>query len=281
MQKFLFTILVLLSSQLINGQSLDKLIKKTFDFSPHELSAEEQQKMFPKLDKFFEKVIANKEEYIQPLRDELQSTGNNPYFYFDGGILLLELSKEPTDLQIVADALVKSDLNDLPPKMYLEHLLLLSIDGADVINSALHIFDEPSFQVFIPQHVLLLNQGESLKFILPRYSSDLYVGKLIKRFDSVDSLSTKNQILDLLFYAGNCEADNFIISINDDENQPDIIRSFASEIMKIKVGRRKINQEKESKTRDQIRSTLTRISDEALHELADLTIELKSSYICD
>lgn len=260
---------------------MHEMIEETFNFSPHELSKEEQQQMFPKLDKFFEKVIANKEEYIQPLRNELQSTDHNPYFYFDGGILLIELSKEKSDLQIVADALVKSDLRDLPPKMYIEHLMRLSVAEVDVIDPALHVFDDPTFQVFIPQHTMLLNQGEALKFILPRYDPELYVTKLTNRFDLADSVTTKIQILDLLFYASNCEADRFINSVYQDKNEVSEVKNHASTMATMKIENRKQNEKKQAQLRSKIRATLTRISDEALYELFNFTLDLKTKYTCE
>lgn len=257
------------------------MIEETFNFSPHELSKEEQEQLFPKLDEFFEKVIANKEEYIQPLRDELKSTDHNPYFYFDGGVLLIELSKEKSDLQIVADALVKSDLRDLPPKIYVEHLMRLSIAEVDVIDPALHIFDDPTFQVFIPQHAMLLNQGEALKFILPRYDPELYVAKLTKRYEQADSASIKIQILDLLFYASNCKADRFINSVYQDNNEVPEVKNHASKMATMKIESRKQNEKKQAQLRSKIRTTLTRISDEALYELFDLTLDLKTKYTCE
>ena len=83
-------------SNILYSQSFHEEVQTVFNFTPSELSKEEQQKIFPKLDKFFNKVISNKTEYLQPLRDELLRNDNNPYFYFDGGILLMEISNEPS-----------------------------------------------------------------------------------------------------------------------------------------------------------------------------------------
>ena len=280
MLKHIYTYLILFSSQFLYGQSLHQMIEETFNFVPHELSKEEQQNKFPELDKFFEKVITNKEEYIQPLRDELKSMNHNPYFYFDGGILLIELSHEKRDLQIAADALVKADLRDLPPKMYLEHLMRLSMAEVNVIDPALHVFDDPTFQVFIPQHAMLLNQGEALKFILPRYDPSLYVTKLTKRFEQADSVSTKIQILDLLFYASNCEADRFINSVCMDKNEVSKVKNHAATMATMKIESRKQNEKKQEQLRSKIRNSLTRISDEALYELFNITLDLKTKYTC-
>lgn len=257
------------------------MISSTFNFIPHKLSREEQKKIIPKLEEFFKIVTSNKEHYIDSLREELNSEGHNPYFYFDGGILLMELSVEKSDLQIVADALVKSDLRDLPPATYLHHLLKLSIADVDVIDAALHIFDDSTFKVFIPQHALSLNQGNALKFILPRYDSNLYVGKLIDRYNSIDSLETKKEILELLFFASNCKADSFIKTIEVDEDTKPEIKSLLLKLNQIDFGSRTNNNEVYSSTHLEIRERLVRISDEALYELMDLVRKLKQNYICE
>ena len=191
------------------GQDLHEEVTKVYNFYPHKMTEEEQQAVFPVLDKFFDMVAKDKDKYLEPLRIELKRDDNDPYFYFDGGLLLLEISQSEKDIQLVADALVKSDLRDIPPKIYLEHTLKLSLKGANVIDAALHILDDSTFTVFIPQHSLTLEYGEGLGFILPRYAPDLYIDKLISKFNQIPSTNKKLTCLDLFIYANCCEADNF------------------------------------------------------------------------
>jgi hypothetical protein len=226
----LFGFLLINIPNLLYAQSFHEEVESIFNFSPQELSKKEQEKIFPKLDTLFEKVIDNKEDYIEPLRKELKRNDNNPYFYYDGGILLMEISDEPSDLQLIADALVKTDLKDLSPKMYLYHLMRLSIKGADVIEAALRIDSDPSFQVYIEQHSLLLNQLDCLKFILPRYESEKYVDKLINMYSKADTISTKYAIISLLYYSRNCEADNFINSLKTESKE---IKIFIKKTQKL------------------------------------------------
>ena len=266
-------------TNILYSQSFHEEVQAVFNFTPSELNKEEQQKIFPNLDKFFNKVISNKTEYLQPLRDELLRNDNNPYFYFDGGILLMELSNEPSDLQLVADALVKTNLKDLVPKLYLRRLLELSIKGVNVIDAGLHIYSDPSFQVFIVEHSLLLNQGECLKFILPRYESELYVNKLIDLYSETDSVSTKESIITLLYYSRSCKADSFIKSTlkNNDAKE---IKILIKNILKLEPKKRKSEKIKYKEIRRKINNAMNRISDEAIYELNQLTKELSLNYKC-
>jgi hypothetical protein len=274
------TILVFSSSQQLVAQSFHDEVQATYNFTPRKLSKDEQKALFPKLDTFFAKVIQHKELYLEPLRNELKRSDNNPYFYYDGGILLMEISKEKEDLQLVANALVKTDLRDLSHELYLRHLLRLSLSDINVINPALHILDDPTFRVFIAQHALELNQAECLKFILPRYEASAYVPQLIEKYPTIDSLSNKMFLVELLFYSSSCPADDFLLKIKDDAHQPGEVRKFAADLLALKISKRKNDSGKYEQTHQAIKSTLTRISDEAIDELNELTKKLRSFYMC-
>jgi hypothetical protein len=245
------------------------------------MTSEEQSAVFPKLDNFFALVTKDKDKYIEPLRIELQRNDNNPYFYFDGGILLMECSKSDKDIQLAADALTKVDLRDVPHEVYLGQLLKLSIKGANVIDAALHILDDSTFQAFIPQHVLTLKYGESLKFILPRYNSDLYIKKLISKFGQINSIDNKISCLDLFIYANCCEADQFLLLLKADTNQSQKIRDKVEETIKLTTVSQSQNDKKYSKYFDKRKETLNRISDEAIDELNTVTLDMRKSYKCN
>ncbi|NQY11576.1 MAG: hypothetical protein HRT71_18920 [Flavobacteriales bacterium] len=261
------------------AQSFHDEVQETFNFFPHKLSDVEQQKLFPMLDKFFNKVIANKDKYIQPLRDELKRNDNNPYFYYDGGVLLLEISKEPADFQIVADALTKIDLRDVPSKMYLQHLLRLS-GNEDVIDGTLHILSFPNFQVLIPQHALLLNQAECFKLILPRYNSDLYLTKLQEVFSNTKTDSIRASIIESFFYARNCKADEFLKQVFESKTETEEIKKMANKMLDPPPFKRSNNLEEYDKIRLKIKETRIRISDEAILEMMQLSLELTKYYSC-
>lgn len=277
----IYITLFLLFSCFLNAQDLHEEVTKVFNFYPHKLSKEEQQKLMPSLDKFFEFVINNKEKYLVPLRNELRRNDNLPYFYFDGGILLLEISKTPEDYQIVADALTKCYIKDIPNEMYLNYLLDLSKKGANVIDAALNILDDTTFSAFIPQHVLTLQYAEGLFFILPRYNPDLYLDKLITRYEKIQSVEAKLYILDLFACAASCKADSYLEAQKLSKKQDRRIKITIEKLLKMTDVKRQSNDLKYKELfEERAKSTLTRISDEALGEFRMLTNEMKKNYIC-
>jgi hypothetical protein len=262
------------------GQDFHEEVTKVFNFYPHKMSKEEQEVVFPILDKFFDMVTKDKNKYLEPLRQELKRNDNNPYFYFDGGLLLLEISQSKEDIQLAADALVKSDLRDIPPKIYLEHTLGLSLKGANVIDAALHILDDTTFTAFIPQHFLTLEYGKGLEFILPRYSPNLYIDKLISKFHQISSTSKKLTCLELFVYANCCEADNFLNSLTDNA-QPKEVRDKIAEILKQTSVTRKHDEKKYVKLFEDRKKVLSRISDEAMYESVKITMNMRKAFKCD
>jgi hypothetical protein len=279
--QLLIVISILSYTYSVNGQSFHDEVQQAFNFTPHKLSSAQQQELFPKLDEFFEKVIADKDTYLPLLREELKRNDNNPYFYYDGGILLMEISSAPADLQLIADALVKCDLRDVPPKLYFQHIFRLSLKNADVIDAGLHIFDDATFQVFIEQHVLLLNQGECLKFILPRYESEKYVPKLIERYSQASSDTAKLSIIELLYYSRNCTADKFMEEKSHDPTESAKVQILIRKVVKLKAANSNNNTTKYATIRKEIRGSLIRVSDEALDELDELTHKLSANYSCN
>lgn len=244
------------------------------------MTAAEQKASLPALDKFFNMVIKDKDKYLEPLRKELKRNDNNPYFYYDGGILLFEISQNKEDLQLIADALVKADTRDIPPDMYLQHILRLSIKGANVIDAALHILDDTTFKAFIPQHFLLLEYGTGLGFILPRYAPDLYMDKLIAKFNAVPSTSKKLTCMNLFLYANCCKADSFLNSLTDG-NQPKEIRDKAAVLLDQTSISKKRDDKKYAQLFEKRKNVLTRISDEAMDESMKITMDMRETYKCD
>jgi hypothetical protein len=280
MRKLTFLLGIILSINLY-GQDFHAEVNAVYNFVPHKMSGAEQNALFPKLDKFFELVTKNKDKYLESLRNELKRTDNNSYFYFDGGVLLMECSNSEPDLQLIADVLTRVDLRDVPHDIYLGQLLKLSIKGANVIDAALHILDEPTFQVYIPQHALTLCYGEALKFILPRYKSELYIKQLISKFGMVSSYKNKMTCLDLFIYANCCEADQFLVSIKSDTNQPQQIRDEVDKTIKLTTVSGSQNDKEYSSFFDKRKEALNRISDEAIDELNNFTLGMRKSYKCN
>jgi hypothetical protein len=268
------------------GQDLHEMVSKVFDFSPHKMTLAEQKATIAKLDTLFEFVMKNKDKYIEPLRNELRRSDNNPYFYFDGGVLLMQIIESDTniksesDIQLIADALVKTDLKDLTPDMYLDYILGLSLKGANVIDAAFHALEDSTFKVIEAKHSLTLNYGDALIFILPRYQPDLYVKKLISTFELSKSVDNKISLINLFIHANCCEADEYLNSILVNKSQPKVVLDEVKDRIKLANVLGSANEKKYLKYFEMRKEILFRISDEAIYELNDLTMKMRKAYKC-
>ncbi|MBE9586005.1 hypothetical protein IM792_16250 [Mucilaginibacter sp. JRF] len=179
-------------------------IDNTYNFKPSKLSRAEQLEKFPAMDKLFNKIKDDTAKYLPELRSELIAHGHNPYFYYDGSAFLLSLSDKFDDKQLIANVIIKADLEDLSPEMYTRMLNKLANDGVDVTDAALKILDNDKFSFFIPQHVFTVNQGYALTYILLPQKSMSYVDSLISIFKRSSSAAQKS-ILMTLWFAYNCK----------------------------------------------------------------------------
>ena len=127
------------------------------------------------MDGFWSKVKADTTRYLPELRKELQLEGNPKFFYFEGGQLLLSLSKAVKDKQIVLDGILKSDLNDIDRRALVSTLNYLAKSKLNTTEAALMILDDTDFRIFLPEHSFYFNQGYCLTYSLLPTNSHFYL----------------------------------------------------------------------------------------------------------
>jgi len=274
-------ILLSLSTSLTFGQTLN--VDNVYNFSPHKLTKAEQQKKIPTLDVLWNEVKSDTSKNLPLLRDELNKPNHNPYFYYDGAILLYSLSNTASDKTIAANSIAKCDLSDIPPKAYVGILNEFSNDGINVTKAAVKILNDTAFSFFLPQHVMYFRQGDCLSYMLLPEKQELYIDTLISLFKSVNPNSQK-AILYTLWFAYNCKGDSLIkLSINDNTLNKEV-RDYAKEMLKSPDMTNEIRQQINSLDKNQIdelrKKSLTRFSDEALDELMLSTLALRKSENC-
>lgn len=265
------------------GQSLKAEIDETYNFKPSKLSKAEQQAKFPAMDRIFDKIKADTTKYLPELRKELIADGHNSYFYFDGGAFLVSLSNQFADKNLVARALVKSDLEDLDRGVYTRMLNQLANEGVDVTDAALKILDDDHFSFFIPQHVFTFDQGYSLTYMLLPQHSLAYVDRLISIFKKVSPVAQQS-IIKTLWFAYSCKGDEFIKAAADDQSLTKEVRNLAKDALK--HGQLNRDETSYAKTLDKpamakLRTdALMRFSDEAVEELELTTKVLRRDDAC-
>lgn len=276
----LILIFIISISRGIYGQTLHKDILEAYSFEPHKLSKAEQESKAKLMDVFWEKVTINKDKYLDELRIELKDTTNPTFFLYDGGHLLLSLTKSKDDYQIALNAMTKGNLKDIDPTDYVRTMNFFAQNELNTTEAALKIISDDKFVAHIPQHAMSLDVGLSLRFMLLPINSDLYVKSVIEKLRSTKDSSTIIYLLNFLYYSCTCEGDSIIQEYSADENQDKSVTKYAAKLVEMnKVKRSDVPSEYRdlAKTRKDI---LSRISDEALDELNDVSKKLKKLYKC-
>jgi len=263
------------------GQTLN--VDNVYNFSPRNLTKAEQQEKIPSLDVLWNEVKSDTSKYLPLLREELNAPNHNPYFYYDGAVLLYTLSNTTKDKTIAANAIANCDLSDVSREAYVRILNRFSNDGINVTKAAVKILNDTSFTFFLPQHVMYFRQGDCLTYMLLPGKQELYIDTLISLFKSVNPNSQRS-ILYTLWFAYSCRGDSLInASINDKTLNKDV-SDYARDMMKSLKLTKEIKQQINSMDKPEIdelrKKSLTRFSNEAVSELMLSTLALRKSENC-
>jgi len=258
-------------------------IDNIYNFSPSKLTKAEEEAKLPALDGLWGKVKSDTTINLPLLRKELTAPNHNPFFYYDGSMLLLSLSKNDNDKTAAAEAIAKCDLSDIDQQEYVRTLNQLSNDGINVTKAAVQVLKDTSFDFFLPQHVMYFRQGDCLTYMLLPQKAEFYVDTLMLLFKSVNTNSQKS-ILYLLWFAYTCKGDSLINSAIYDRTLNKEVSSYAKELMKSgqldNETKRQINSMTRSQVEELRNGSLRRFSDEALDELMISTLALRKDTNC-
>ena len=272
-----FQLLVLLTF----GQTLN--VDNVYNFSPHKLTKADQQKKIPSLDVFLNEIKSDTSKYLPLLRNELNSPNHNPYFYYDGAVILCSISNTENDKMIAANSLAKCDLSDIPSEAYVRILNEFSNDGINVTRAAVKILNDTAFTFFLPQHAMYFNQGDCLAYMLLPGKQDFYIDTLISSFKFVNPNAQKS-ILFTSWLSYTCKGDSLIRASMTDKTLNKDVSDYSKEMMKSPELTNEIKEYINSLNKSQIddlrKKSLKRFSDEALGELMLSTLALRKNENC-
>jgi hypothetical protein len=275
------TVGLLLITTSLFSQSLHDDIRQVYDFSPGKLTREEQNKKIPQMDDFWKKVKGDTTKYLPELRTELQIEGNPKFFYFEGGQLLLSLSKSVKDKQIVLDGVLKSDLADIDRRTLVSTLNYLAKAKLNTTEAALKILDDKEFQVFLPEHSFYFNQGYCLTYSLLPTNPNYYLTAVTSRFKEEKDTKTKKSIVTFLWFSNTCDGNEFLKSITTDKTLDKEVVDYTNDLLTRKLKKEKYYKEMDSMSFDDLIKVQTastnRMSDEAIYELDYVTKLLRKN----
>lgn len=202
-----------------------------YDFHPSALTNAGRTEKSAEMDSFWGDIKGNTDKTLPLLRVELRDATQGSFFLTDGSELLLSLSKTPDDKQLAADAFARTDLRDTQSSMYFSTVHNLACDGVNTTAAALHILDDPTFKVAVPQHAMALDERMALMYILLSMKDDVWVKQAEERFSNEKDESAKLALVAAFSYGQTDEADAELKRIAVDSSQPEAIRKKAQELL--------------------------------------------------
>jgi hypothetical protein len=231
------------------------------------------------MDQFWAKAKAQPDVCLPILRRELADLTNPPFFLFDGSQLLMSLSQDPADGEIVSAAVARGDLQDIRSSDYFYLVHGLAAKGNDTTAAAFHILADPKFQVIVPQHALTLAQDFCLIYILLPTDQNFWLQPAIDRLHTENDLTAQKSLLVLLWYAQTPASDKAIADFAADSAKPKIATAYAGELMSREAHANpepapKAGTNTEASLREARKARMNAVSDEALDDLDTYTSEI-------
>ncbi len=280
----LTTLLICFLSSVVFGQHLKNRIDSIYTFRPHLLSKEETAQKSGILDRFWNLVKSDTTTYLKELRTELRAEGHNPFFYYDGGALLMANSKSGSDMRLAAAILPRCDVKDLNPQDYVSTLNHMAAEKIDITGSAMKILDDTSFYFFVPQHAFTFDQGYCLMYCLLPLEPGVYMDRLITAFHQTKSKQAQISIITTVWHANSCIGDAFLESITAKNSLSKDVADYAGRMLgNASISKESKDYAKSAKQEDLVelkKAALRRFSDEAIDELSLATIIWRRKYAC-
>lgn len=253
-------------------------IRLTYTFSPHALTDQQIDEKSKVLDALWAEAKAERSTFLPVLRSELARPEAQAFFLFDGSMLLLSLSDSALDRRIAIAAIGRCDLRDVQPSEYLRQVHRLAAQGEDTTEAALHILADPEFKAFIPQHALTLGQNYSLIYMLLPIDDVKWLPLAIARLSKEPEPKSQKSLLLLLWYAQTPEADAAITEFAADRSKMAANRLYAQQLLARTAPASRTPAigapQSEASLRAARRETMRRLSDEALIELDQYTLQI-------
>lgn len=258
-------------------QAMHQRIIAVYDFHPHTVTDAIREQKSNEMDAFWNEVQQHQQVDLPFLRAELTNPQAPAFFHMDGAQLLLSLSSSPADQALAVSAMSTADLSDVTPSAYFYSIHELSMKGVDTTAAALHVLDDPSFVVYVPQHAMTLHAPDCLLFLLLPVDPSKWLSAVSQKLAATKSSEAQRALVTLIFYAQTPESDRVLDTVASSAYLPDAVRKTAgnwkqaaNEAYKHKVD----VPGDEAQVREARRQRLNAVSDEAIDDVQEMTLRL-------
>jgi hypothetical protein len=277
---------LLASAQSVSDARAD--IRGTYDFELTSMTFDEQAKRAPSISALWDRYTKNTEVYADALRSELRTPGNRELLYCDGGMLLLNKSKNQEDQGLGLASLGKCSLAEIQQTPYFYTLHSIAMRGIDTFDLQLRMLSKPKYSVFIVQHALSLGQDYAFLYPLLVVDETVYVPKLLKRLSEEQDPIAQKSLVRALWYAATADGETAIRKLASESGASSPAKEDARKFIenlnavrqwkpndatlkRVSAAVEVTSKTTESELRAKRRTRMRSISDEALYDLEAYT----------
>lgn len=209
---------------------IGKLYPRSFDEQKKKGGVE---KVAAGLDRFWNKVKADKALYLPLLRAELVREGNPPFFYFDGSQLLVAASDISEDGALALSVIERADLEMVNLAGYLTALNGFVNRGYDTRRAALRWMDKPREQIIVQPlpHTFYYTPLEALTFSLFGMDERAFVGDLVARLQAERDDHAIQALIQAIWATATPEGRSALAAFAEDASRPEAARKFARDML--------------------------------------------------
>lgn len=207
---------------------------KLYSFRPHQMNADQVAAKEKELAAFWGQA-KNENIALALLRAELKDARTPPYFAFDGGKLLMSMSRMPEDQALALQALPRVDLRDVDGAEYVLAVHWFARNGFDSTRAALHMLDYPSFTAEKVAKDMDLSLAYSLIFGVFPMPEARYVPALAARLRTEKNVTAQRALLLALWYSATPEGTRALDEYAAGRNKPEAGLQYARQLLAEKV----------------------------------------------
>src|SRR5262249_50405305 len=133
-----FAIICLTCAPFAHSQSSDscevfqKLVKDTYNFKPSKLAPADLNQKSAEMDAVWNIVTSNQKQMMPCLRKALEDPNSDPWFLFDGSMLLVQIDSSPDSWKAEVRGLTVVDLDDVNLRTWVNAVAARAVDGLDL-----------------------------------------------------------------------------------------------------------------------------------------------------
>ncbi len=250
-----------------------KLIDKTYDFSPSKLTEAQQAAKSAEMDVVWERVKGDQKRLLPCLMAALRAPNANKFFLFDGSTLMTSLDKSEDAKKLLIQSYARADLADIVLQNWIAPILRFGLEGLDtsLAGDAWLRGKDPYY--YLPQH-------GTLKINKPIGSLAIF-GSMDERFATPALAAIANQrdhpgreiAIDLLFKQVTVEAAEALAKLDTSTLSASIKNKIDQFLAKPTLIQPRTGTPKT--TRDQFIKAFQDLADDKSETFMDLTMEVE------